>query len=497
MGSAPTNYALAGWIFLRLLGMIYAAAFSSLAVQVRGLAGKQGILPAADFLAARTARGWRGFFRVPTLFWWKATDQSLLLQSWGGAALGLLVALDVAPLPCLVLCWALYLSLFSVCRLFLSYQWDVLLLEAGFLAILFAPQELAPRFPPLTAPAPVALWLSWWLLFRLMFSSGVVKLRSRDVNWRRLSALSYHFQTQPLPTVVAWYAHQLPRWSHQALAALMFVIELLMPFAMLFPGPPRYCAAAAFLLLMLLIQFTGNYGFFNLLGAALSVLLLNDTVLSGLWPSANPMAGWHPQAAPVFVNWIAAALGAILLILSAEAVFRLFRLEVSWSKGLARALDWLGPFHLVNSYGLFAVMTTERPELIVEGSSNGEEWREYEFRYKPGEVRKAPRFIAPHQPRLDWQMWFAALGFPESNPWFLALLNHLLEGEPAVLSLLAKNPFPNVPPRYIRGVLYDYRFTTRAERRQTGAWWRRERRGLYSPVIELNEANGQGSIQEA
>jgi hypothetical protein len=290
---------------------------------------------------------------------------------------------------------------------------------------------------------------------------------------------------------VAWYVHQLPARFHKASTALMFFIELLVPFVILAGPPLRHIAAALMVLLMVLIWVTGNYCFFNLLGIALCVLLFDDRALS---PVAHWLVpDWKPPIAimpPVWFEWLALAVALVVVALSVQALGRLFRFEMHWPKPFGTWLETLENLRLVNSYGLFAVMTTERPEIIVEGSHDGREWRAYEFKWKPGDVRRAPRFVAPHQPRLDWQMWFAALGFYHNNPWFTRFLSRLLEGSPDVLSLLRNNPFPEQPPRYVRAVLYDYRFTDFKEKSATGAWWKRERRGIYCPTIELRRGSG-------
>jgi hypothetical protein len=472
------SYVLASWLFLRLLGVIYLVAFASLGVQIPGLIGQNGLLPAVELLNGRRHWGAARFWRWPTLCWWCNSDRGLVGLCWGGVVLSVLLIAGLAPVPVLVLLWALYLSLFTVGRLFLCYQWDILLLETGFLAIFLAPPEVVPRAPTAGSwsPPTLALWLCWWLLFRLMFWSGAVKVRSGDVTWRNLSALGFHYETQPLPTPLAWYAHQLPVVVHKASVAVVLAIELGAPFLIFAPAPWRYGAAGAFVILMVLIELTGNFAFFNLLGIALSLLLLDDRV----W-----LAGWRVFAEPPTLKVlptpeisVALSLGAsiIIMVLSIDSVVRMFRTAIQWPGFLARFFDVLEPFHLVNSYGLFAIMTTWRPEIIVEGSNDGRDWQAYEFKWKPGDICRAPPFVAPHQPRLDWQLWFAALGVHVSNAWFERFLQKLKQGAPEVLALLAKNPFPDAPPRYLRSVQYDYHFTTRAERRDSGAWWRREKR---------------------
>ena len=474
--AAPGTYVVASWLFLRCLGFVYLVAFLSLATQVRGLVGSDGILPFHGLLLTRRHWGVNRFWSWPTLCWLQPKDSALSWLSWGGVGLALLLILGVAPVPVLALLWLFYLSLFTVCQQFLCYQWDILLLESGFLALFLSPWEWTPHFPPLASPAPLAIWLLWWLLFRLMFWSGAVKLRSGDVSWRSFTALKYHYQTQPLPTPLAWYAHQLPAVVHRVSTLVVLGVELIVPFFILGPPSWRCAAAGLFIGLMILIQLTGNYGFFNLLGIALSLLLVDDRRWLHLFAPALP---WR-VAAPPDLSWgLAAAAALLVLVPSLDVVARLVRCEIRWPRPLARVLDFVAPFHLVNGYSLFAVMATWRPEIIVEGSHDGRHWRPYEFRFKPGDVRRRPRFVAPHQPRLDWQMWFAALALPTGPSWVDVFCRRLTEGSPAVLALLARNPFPESPPRYVRALYCEYFFTTWEEQRATKAWWRREPRGLY------------------
>ena len=480
-------YVLSGWLFLRLLGLVYLAAFVSLGTQIKGLVGSQGILPAKEFLLAKQNWGPSRFVQIPTLCWWNASDAFLQFLCWSGGVLAVLLFVGIAPVPVLIALWVFYLSLFSVCRIFLGYQWDILLLETGFLAIFMAPFDLVPGFPPTTAPPKIILWLLWWLVFRLMFSSGMAKLRSGDRSWRTLVALRCHYETQPLPTWTAWYLRQLPVWFHKLSVVVMFAIELVAPLFVFLPPPFSYISGTAFVLLMLLISGTGNYCFFNLLGIALSILLFDDACWRPWFKSLSsdtPFAtdAIRPSDWPI---WATAPLAALLVPLSADVICRLLRVRVRWPKALEQFWQWLEPFRLVNGYGLFAVMTTERPEIIVEGSDDGVTWRAYEFKWKPDEVNRRPRFVAPHQPRLDWQMWFAALSYYQSTPWFRRFLIRLLQNSPEVLALLERIPFPDKPPRFVRAVIYNYRFTDFAARRATGAWWRRERRGSYGPVLSL------------
>ena len=357
-----------------------------------------------------------------------------------------------------------------------------------------APVELLPKFPPAAAPSRLVLWLLWWLTFRLMFSSGFAKWRSRDRTWRNLTALRYHYETQPLPAWTAWYMHQLPGWFHKLSVLVMFAIELMAPLFVFTPPPFSSLAGAAFVLLMLLIMATGNYCFFNLLAIALSVLLFDDAFWLTLCKRFSPNAQFalSGSVSSGWPLWVTVPVALVVALLSVEVIARLFRFMAQWPKPLERLIEWLEPFHLVNGYGLFSVMTTERPEIIVEGSHDGVAWQAYEFKWKPDEVRRRPRFVAPHQPRLDWQMWFAALSYYHGVPWFSHFLLRLLRGSPDVLALMRKNPFATKPPRFIRAVLYDYRFTDFTAGCATGAWWQRERRGLYSPVLSSRDGLAGG-----
>jgi hypothetical protein len=332
------------------------------------------------------------------------------------------------------------------------------------------------------------LWLLRWLLFRLMFASGVVKLVSGDETWRNLTALTYHYETQPLPTLMGWYAHQLPEWFQKISVVGMFAIELVIPFLIFAPRRLRFVACAAFFALQLLIIATGNYCFFNLLTIALCILLLDDACLRRFIPKRVVARFNAPQPLTAnlrYRNVCVAALTTVVLLVSGIQMAALFFKRVNLPIPAQRILSWAAPFRTINSYGLFAVMTTSRPEIIVEGSVDGQTWVEYAFKWKAGDLRRAPSWVAPHQPRLDWQMWFAALGNYQSNPWFVNFMVRLLQGSPTVLALLETNPFPDSPPRYVQAVVYDYHFTDFATQRADGTWWRREWQREYCPVLSL------------
>jgi hypothetical protein len=355
-----------------------------------------------------------------------------------------------------------------------------------------------------------------------MFESGCVKLLSGDPTWRQLTALKYHYETQPLPTWMAWYAHRWPGWFQETCVAVLFGIELILPFFVFGPRRLRFVAGGGFVILQTLILLTGNYAFFNYLTILLCLVLLDDGVLQALKlrrpsqdsipaTSSLTLSGTSSQLEgevsetlsmrlvsssepPVrhrplltWPIWLTAPLMAVILLVSIGQFTSMFGSAAGFWRPLRAVGEWLAPFRTINSYGLFAVMTTTRPEIIVEGSNDRTTWKAYEFKYKPGPLQCAPAFVAPHQPRLDWQMWFAALGTPQQNPWFLSFCMRLLQGSPEVLRLLAANPFPDHPPRYVRAVMYEYHFSTAAERRTEGVWWRRTPQGLYIPAISLED----------
>jgi hypothetical protein len=324
-----------------------------------------------------------------------------------------------------------------------------------------------------------------------------VKLASGDATWRSLTALEFHYQTQPIPTPVAWCAQHLPDALQRSSCAIMFAIELGLPWFVFGPRRMRIAAGAGFVLLQGLIALTGNYGIFNLLAIALCVPLFDDALLARVLPRAwtrrvceSPRDAAHAtdeRARPQWrgaIGWVFAI--GVALLTGAMLASRLDR-ALSPLDPLRRLEAWVAPLRTLNTYGLFAVMTTERDEITIEGSADGVEWRAYEFRYKPGDVRRPPPWVAPHMPRLDWQMWFAALGRVRDNFWFQRLLERLLEGSKPVEALLAKNPFEDSPPRFVRARLTRYAFTSAGERAETGAWWTATERGLYAPAVSLSE----------
>jgi hypothetical protein len=446
---------------------------------------------------------------APTLSWINAGDAWLQAQSVAGVVLSILLLLGAAPLVVTPLLWLLYLSLAAASRNFLAYQWDSLLLEAGFLAIFVAPAVMIDRQRDRVEPPRLAVWLFRWLIFRFMLASGAVKLTSGDPTWSGLTAMAFHYETQPLPTPVAWYAHQLPLWFHKGSTAVVLALELIAPLLMLGPRRLRLTAALLVVALLAMIALTGNYAFFGLLTSTLCLFLVDDATFGprAAAPPAPPVPpafpappaqAWHSHDRGRFplarLRTLALAVVVIVTLpVSLFAMCRAIGIATSPPRAISWLAGWTSPLHLVNSYGLFAVMTTSRPEIVVEGSEDGVTWQAYEFRYKPGDPERRPPWVAPHQPRLDWDMWFAALDDYSAVPWFGRFLARLLEGSPDVLKLLAATPFGDRRPQHVRAVLYEYRFSRAAEAPGTGGpgtgrhgtqpWWTRERVGAYSPVL--------------
>src|SRR6266699_4410545 len=385
-----------------------------------------------------------------------------------GVVLGLLVTLGIWARPALTGALALYLSFVYAGQVFTNFQWDQLLLEAGFLAIF------------LTAGSRIVVWLYRWLVFRFLFLAGAMKLLSGDPTWRGLTALDYHFWTQPLPTPLAWYAAQLPHWVLVGATAATLAIELGFVFLIWLPRRPRAVAAWVVLLFQLLILLTGNYNFFNLLTMLLCVFLFDDAALRRLLPAR--LASWIEVRAPRPGRVATAVAAGLALIVVPVGLNRIWQPLTGMELPLASTFtEAISPLLIVNTYGLVVTTTTTRPEIIIEGSDDGQIWREYVFRYKPGPVMRRPTWNIPHQPRLDWQLWFAAYRSVAENAWFERLVQQLLEGSPAVLALLVGNPFPDRPPKYVRALLYDYRFADP----RTGQWWMRRLEGLYLPPVSL------------
>jgi hypothetical protein len=481
-----------GPALLRGLGLVYLVAFTSLRRQVLGLYGERGVVPLRPYLeAARSSpelgdRAWRRWLAAPTLLWVDASDRALVRLCAAAQVCGIALLTGLVPKVAAWSGWALNVSFVVIGSPFLDYQWDALLAEAGLLGALAAPPGWRlRRGAPLRG---LPLWLFRLLSFRLHFESGIAKVRSGDPAWRRGTACAYHYETQPLPTPLAFYARLLPPWVHRLSTAIVLVLECAVPFLAFGPRRARKLGFVLLEGLQALIAATGNFAFFNLLTAVITLSLLDDPERArDLRRRRSVRAGGR------LARWVVRPLetalgGAVALLALAELGLRTLPRRARW-RPLLRLQALALRLRSVSSYGLFAHMTRARPEIVIEGSDDGRLWLPYELPHKPGDLGRAPRWMAPHQPRLDWQMWFAALS-PDPPDWFQALIARLLEGSPEVLSLFEKDPFPEHPPRYLRAVLYRYRMTDRRTRRQSGAWWRREPVGLYFPPVALDRHAG-------
>ncbi len=465
---------LISWLFLRGLALIYFSAFASMSVQIEGLVGANGMLPAVSRLEVfEQFYQQQKIYQLPTIFWLNASDLMLRSVCYAGMLAASLVLLNIFSRTGLISCYILYLSIVEIGQDFTHFQWDVFLLETGFLAIL------------LTWHSGIIIFLFRWLLARFMFMGGVVKLASGDPSWANLTALNFHYQTQPLPSPIAYYAYQLPEWFHKICVGGVLFIELIIPFFVFLPRRFRLIACAAFILLQASIILTGNYTFFNLLTILLCIFLLQDKDIATLFPDSwvcniqqkTPTAGSFAH--------ITSGLWGIVVITVCICQIWLFHLKTPLIEPLNKLLTINANFSLINNYGPFAVMTTERNEIIVQGSDDGLTWSDYHFKYKPGALNRELGWNIPHQPRLDWQMWFEALKPNHNSRWFDSFLSKLLQGSPQVTALLDQNPFPEKPPKYIRAMIYRYAYTTPQHAEKTGQIWQRWQARSYSPVISL------------
>jgi hypothetical protein len=500
-------FARSRWLFLRLLGVVYLIAFVSLGSQITGLVGGHGILPVGEFLdQVRELYGFRAYYYRPTLVWLSPSDTLLVSLCWGGAVASLLLIAGIVPTATTAVLWLLYLSLTTAGQLFLEFQWDALLLETGLLAVLYAAPVWRSRLGVDPEPPAVVRWTLWLLAFKLTFLSGVTKLLSGDATWASWSALSYHYETQPIPAWTSWFMYQLPQGVHYWSTAGMLLIELVVPWLIFLPprfGRARLTACVLMILLQLAIGLTGNYGFFNLLTVVLYLSLLDDRTLSRFLPHgrAHNPASHERRHGPA--SWRIGA-NIVALGIAVLSVMTLFR-EIDRTRGRRGPFDlnwpgellaWVSPLDSINGYGLFRVMTTERPEIVIEVSEDGAVWKEREFKWKPGIVTGRPRFMEPHMPRLDWQMWFAALSPRSAQDWLLRLVARVLDDETAVTRLLGPNPLEG-RPRYVRLAYYQYHFTSAPERAKTGAWWKREFVGYLTGPIEADRRRDRDTEEKS
>ena len=466
--SAP-DYWLSRLAFQRLLGGIYLVAFVSTVRQFRPLLGADGLLPVPQFLRAAS------FTRAPSLFHLHYSDRFAQAAAWTGVLLAVAVVLglpDRGPLWLSMLVWAalwaLYLSFVNVGQAFYGFIWETLLLEAGFLAIFLGNAR--------TAPPLAVILLIRWLLVRLEVGAGLIKLR-HDPAWRDLTALHYHHETQPLPNPLSRHFHHLPERLHKLEVLASHVSQLVLPFALLLPQPFAGAAGGVIVVTQLWLILSGNYAWLNFVTIALALPSFDDGLLSRILPVETPAL----QAPPGWFQVVVTTVAVAMVVLSYWPVRNMASPDQLMNFSF-------NPLRLVNTYGLFGRITRERYEVVVEGTDEPDltpetTWKEYEFRAKPGDPHRRPRQVAPYHLRLDWLMWFVPLSPHYAQGWFLPFLVKLLENDAATLRLLARNPFPEAPPKFVRVLLYRYRYATRQERAATGAWWTRELVGEYRPPL--------------
>ena len=470
---AAPDYWLTRLVFQRALALIYLIAFLVTVHQFRPLLGERGLLPVPDFVRAVP------FGRSPSLFHFRYSDPLLLAVAWSGVALAAVAALGLFegpewPVPLTMMIWALlwvlYLSIVNVGQTFYSFGWESLLLEAGFLAIFLGPATTTPQFS--------LILLLRWLLFRVEFGAGMIKMRG-DRCWRDLTCLYYHHETQPMPNPLSWYFHRLPKSLHRIEVLGNHFAQLVVPWFLFFPQPIASVAGLIIVLTQSWLVVSGNFAWLNFITMALAIASFDNPALGHLFA----IVPYQPLETPAWYLAVVLAITALILALS----YRPARNLLSRRQLMNYSFD---PFHIVGTYGAFGSITKERYEVVIEGTEDAvltpqTKWHEYEFQGKPGDVRRRSPQVAPYHYRLDWLMWFAALSSPMYHEWFVPLLRKLLEADRAVLRLLARDPFAGRPPRFVRALFYLYRFTTPKERRETGAWWWRELVGDYVPPIQL------------
>lgn len=466
---SPENYLIAKTLFIHGLGLIFFFAFFPFLFQIKGLIGQNGILPAKHYLQnIKKYLGKSSYYKVPTLFWIDASDKSLISVVFLGVICSILLFFGVYPPLMILILYILYLSIIHVGQDFLSFGWELFLMEISINAF----------FLSLTTIPNPFIWISInFLLFRFHLQAGAVKLLSGDPNWRNLTALNYHYLTQPIPNTIAWYFKKLPLWFQKFSCLNMFIIELILPFGVFGNELMRLFVFLGFFGLQFFIWFTGNFSYLNYMTSVLSIILISDSYFRLFLEMPFTSNSVDP------LMMIISGLGGVVLFT--------FQLISLWNhffpnQLFVKFLKILQPFFCINRYGIFAVMTTERHEIVIKGSDDGVNWSEYLFKYKPSEVSRRPRRIAPYQPRLDWQIWFIPLRHGIED-WFQLFLIKLLKGEKTVLKLMRYNPFPNKPPKYIQAHLYDYNYTNFETKRRTGNWWERSYLRPYSAIYSLKE----------
>jgi lipase maturation factor 1 len=509
-----SNGLIARWLFLRAMGLIYFSAFFSLWFQIRGLIGPKGILPADEYLEhVRHGLGSMRLWYAPTVLWLGAGNHALMALAAVGMAASLVLVANVWPRAMLVVCFVGYLSFIGAAQDFANYQSDGMLLEAGFISLFLAPAGFLPGWGA-TSPAPRAsVLLLLWEWFRIYFESGAVKLLSGDPTWRNLTAMDEYYQNGPLPTWIGWYVQHLPEWFHKATAFTTLFMELVLVFMAFLPRRWRIACFCIVTVWQIGVILTANYTFLNYLVLVLGVLLLDDRLLRRFLPGrfrrrfpeirepvsledeiTQARAGESVESRPVWKQHLGALRLAVTAVMLTWVFYdtSLLMIRMFWRAEPLPGLPVvaLEPFRIANQYGLFAVMTPHRYEIEFQGSMDGTNWTAYPFRYKPQKLNEAPGLYAPYQPRFDWNLWFASLGAWPEYPIVPRTEEALIDNDADVLGLFAGNPFASAPPKYVRAVLWQYWFTSMAEKRASGNWWRRQLMGTYAPTI-AKAANGR------
>jgi hypothetical protein len=465
--------------FQRGLAAIYLVALVGALKEFRPLLGDKGLLPVRDYVQRIR------FLDSPSIFYFHYSDRFFFLVTGAGVALAAAAVLGISEsgpfwvsLATWLVLWAIYLSIVNVGQRFYGFGWESMLLEAGFFAAFLGPAHLEPSL--------LALLPLRWMLFRVELGAGLIKVR-HDRCWRDLTCLYYHYETQPLPNPLSWYFHRLPRWCHRASVLSSHFVQLVVPFGFLCPQPVSSVAGCIAIFHQLWLIVSGNYSWLNWLTVVLAVTTLSDGVLRHVLPFAAPgeLQDW-----PAFYGPFAWSLLGMTFVLSLKPVMNLF------SRDQAMNLSY-NSIHLVNTYGAFGSVSKERVEVVVEGTESEDPadpsgWREYEFKGKPGDVRRPPPQVAPYHLRLDWMMWFLQFGAAAAIPgyherWFVRFAGKLLEADGAVLRLLRRDPFQGRRPRFVRARLFRYEYTTARERRLSRAWWKRTDIGEYLAPVSAGE----------
>jgi hypothetical protein len=481
--SEPT-YRLTRFAILRLLGLVYLVAFLVFVEQSPALLGAHGLTPAGDYLhRIESALGSRaeGFLRLPSVFWWRASDSFLARVGWVGVVLSLMVLLGYANVLSLTLLWFLYLSIVHVGQDWYQFGWEIQLLETGFLAIFLCPLRDGSPFPRRPTPR-IPIWLFRFVIFRIMLGAGLIKLRG-DPCWRDLTCLAYHYETQPIPNPLSPVLHSMPLWFHKIGALFNDLCELVAPFFVFGPRRLRHLAGVLLVCFQVILILSGNLSFLNWLTIVPALACFDDSFWRVLMPRTIVERAAKARGAG-FHRFQQVASTALLVVVTYLSISPLANL-LSSRQVMNTSFNQL---HLVNTYGAFGTVGRERTELIFEGTEDpvpddGARWKQYEFPCKPGALERRPCVISPYHYRLDWLLWFAAMSRPEQYPWTLHLVWKLLENDPVTLELVKENPFPKTPPRFIRVELYRYRFAPFG----SAAWWTREKVSPWLPALSRDD----------